>query len=275
MRWAGRSPDPVPVRSIFITGAAAGIGSESALLFARNGYRVGAYDVDVAGLDALKAEIEGFGGSVVTGELDVRDPARWAEQLADFTGTSGRLDILVNNAGVLASGRFEDTSLAAHRRMVDINVVGTINGTHAAFPYLRDTHGARVVNLCSASAIYGQPELATYGATKFAIRGLTEALDLEWSVHDIRVIALWPLFVQTSMVVGMDTGATRSLGIKLTARDVADELWSATRGSAWIPKVHHPVGTQAKVLLAASRFSPAWLSRSVNKRLTRASSKSR
>ncbi|MDI9916097.1 SDR family oxidoreductase [Rhodococcus sp. IEGM 1379] len=255
-------------RSVLITGAAAGIGRESALLFARNGYRVGAYDIDEVGLETLAAEIGGFGGTVVTGALDVTDSDQWAKQLADFTGASGRLDILVNNAGVLSSGRFEDISLAAHRRMVDINVTGTLNGTYSAFPYLRDTEGAQVVNLCSASAIYGQPELATYGATKFAIRGLTEALDLEWAEHDIRVIALWPLFVQTAMVTGMDTGATRSLGIKLTASDVAAELWDATRGVGRIPKVHYPVGTQAKLFLAVSRFSPAWLSRLTNKRVT-------
>ncbi|MER2221238.1 MAG: SDR family NAD(P)-dependent oxidoreductase, partial [Rhodococcus sp. (in: high G+C Gram-positive bacteria)] len=98
------------------------------MLFARNGYRVGAFDVDDAGLATVKAEIDGFGGSVVTGVLDVTDPAGWARCLADFAGESGRLDILINNAGVLSSGRFEDISLAAHRRMVDINVTGTLNG---------------------------------------------------------------------------------------------------------------------------------------------------
>ncbi|PVX64083.1 UNVERIFIED_ORG: short-subunit dehydrogenase [Nocardia globerula] len=258
----------MPERSIFITGAASGIGREAALLFARNGYRVGCYDIDESGLTTLAAEINGFGGVAVTGALDVTDPEQWSTQLAHFVGASGRLDILVNNAGVLSSGKFESISLAAHRRMVDINVTGVLNGTHTAFSYLRETPGAQVVNMCSASAIYGQPELATYGATKFAVRGLTEALDLEWAEHDIRVIALWPLFVQTAMVTGMDTGSTRSLGIKLTATEVAQELWDATRGAGRMPKVHYPVGGQAKVLLAASRFSPAWLSRLTNKRLT-------
>ncbi|MGC0365687.1 NAD(P)-dependent dehydrogenase (short-subunit alcohol dehydrogenase family) [Rhodococcus sp. 27YEA15] len=254
--------------NVFVTGAAAGIGRATALLFARNGYRVGAYDVDGVGLEALAGEIEAAGGVVATGVLDVTDSAAWAARLSEFTGESGRLDILVNNAGVLSSGRFEEISQAAHERMVNINVLGTLTGSHTAFPYLRDTPGAQVVNLCSASAIYGQPELATYSATKFAIRGLTEALELEWKPYDIRVLALWPLFVQTAMVVGMDTGSTRSLGITLTADDVARELWDATRGSGRLPKVHYPVGSRAGALLAMSRFSPAWLSRWVNKRVT-------
>ena len=75
--------------NVFITGAAAGIGRETSLLFARNGYRVGAFDIDDAGLASLKAEIDGFGGSVVTGVLDVTDPAGWAQCLADLPGSPG------------------------------------------------------------------------------------------------------------------------------------------------------------------------------------------
>ena len=85
-----------------------------------------------------------------------------------------------------------------------------------------------MVNLCSASAIYGQPELATYSATKFGVRGLTEALELEWRRYGIRVIAMWPLFVATPMVDGMETASTKRLGVHLTAEDVAAAIYSAT-----------------------------------------------
>ena len=74
------------------------------------------------------------------------------------------MDILVNNAGVLSSGRFEDIPLATQRQMVDINVYGTMAGMHTAFPYLRDTAGAQVVNLCSASASTASRNRATYSA---------------------------------------------------------------------------------------------------------------
>ena len=110
---------------------------------------------------------------------------------------------------MLSSGRFEEIPLETQRRIVDVNVYGAMAGLHTAFPYLRDTPRAQVVNLCSASAIYGQPELATYSATKFAVRGLTEALELEWRRYGIRVIAMWPLFVQTAMVDGMETDSTK------------------------------------------------------------------
>lgn len=256
--------------TVFVTGAAAGIGRATAAFFADHGYRVGAYDIDGAGLDTLADEVTRRGGTIVTGALDVTDAQAWETRLAEFTGESGRLDILVNNAGILSSGRFEQIPLDTQRRIVEVNVNGVLTGMHTAFGYLRDTAGAQVVNLCSASAMYGQPELATYSATKFAVRGLTEALDLEWRRHDIRVIAIWPLFVATAMVDGLETGSTKSLGVHLSAEDVAREIWAATRPTrSPLPSVHYAVGRQAKVIAALVQVSPNRVQRLLNKIVTR------
>ena len=261
-------PDSAP--TVFITGAAAGIGRATALAFARRGYRVGAYDIELAGLASLREAITATGGDVAIGQLDVTDADDWAQQLDTFTGGSRRLDILVNNAGVLSSGRFEDIPLQTQRRIVDVNVYGTMAGLHTAFPYLRDTAHAQVVNLCSASAIYGQPELATYSATKFAVRGLTEALELEWRRHDIRVIAMWPLFVATAMVDGLDTGSTKSLGVHLSAEDVAEDIYAATHTNrTWLTRVHYQVGRQAKVFAGLAQVSPSFVQRLLNKSVSR------
>jgi NAD(P)-dependent dehydrogenase (short-subunit alcohol dehydrogenase family) len=255
---------------VFVTGAAAGIGRATALTFARHGYRVGAYDIDLGGLAALRDEITGRGGEAVIGELDVTDAEAWSTRLAEFTSPTGKLDILVNNAGVLTAGAFQDIPLRVHRQMIDINFSGALAGLHAAFPYLRDTAHAQVVNMCSASALYGQPELATYSATKFALRALTEALELEWRRYDIRVLAMWPLFVKTAMTDGMETGSTKSLGINLGAEDVAAAVYSAThRGRGKLPKVHYPVGRQTKVLATMSQVTPNWLQRLLTKALAR------
>jgi NAD(P)-dependent dehydrogenase (short-subunit alcohol dehydrogenase family) len=256
--------------TVFISGAAAGIGRATAVLFAQRGYRVGAYDVDLAGLASLRDEISIRGGDILIGQLDVSSAEDWAQQLEAFTGPSRRLDVLVNNAGVLSHGRFEEIGLQTQRRIVDVNVYGTMAGLHTAFPYLRDTRGAQVVNLCSASAIYGQPELATYSASKFAVRGLTEALELEWRRYGIRVIAMWPLFVQTPMVDGVQTNATRRLGVHLSAEDVAKSIYAATHSTASrLPKVHYPVGRQTKVLAGLAQMSPHWASRLLNKVVTK------
>ena len=258
-------------RAVFITGAAAGIGRATALTFAKNGYTVGGYDIDEVGLKSLADEIDDLGATAFTGHLDVTDSAEMAQRVAEFAkAAGGRLDVMINNAGILLAGSFEDIDVAGHKKEIDINAKGVVNGLHAAFPYLRDTDNSVVVNLASASAIYGQAELANYSATKFFVRGITEALDIEWDRYDIRVIAMWPLYVQTAMTDHIKTGTTESLGIRLTAKDVADAIAKAVEPS-WlrraIHQVHFPVGSQTKVMAAGSRFSPAWLTRLANKRL--------
>jgi NADP-dependent 3-hydroxy acid dehydrogenase YdfG len=260
-----------PQKSVFITGAAAGIGRATALTFARNGFVVGGYDIDEVGLKSLADEIDRTGGTAHVGHLDVTDPDETAARISEFATAAGdRLDVLVNNAGILRAGRFEEMDLAGHFKEIDINTKGVVNGLYAAFPYLRRTPNSVVVNLSSASAIYGQAELANYSATKFFVRGITEALDIEWHRYGIRVIAMWPLYVQTAMTKDVKTGTTESLGIRLTAQDIADAIVKATEPS-WlrraIHQVHFPVGSQTKVLAAGSRFSPGWLTRLVNKRL--------
>ena len=133
------------------------------------------------------------------------------------------------SGGSVLTGRLDTIPLADQQRAVEVNVTGVLNGCHTAYPYLRAAPGAQVVNLCSASAIYGQPELATYSATKFAVRGLTEALDLEWEDDDITVTAIWPLFVNTAMVDGMDVGAQRRLGVRLPPRTLPPRSWTSSR----------------------------------------------
>ncbi|OBF28289.1 short-chain dehydrogenase [Mycobacterium sp. ACS1612] len=261
----------MPNRAVFITGAAAGIGRATALTFAKKGYTVGGYDIDEVGLKALADEIGALGGTVVVGHLDVTDSTEMAQRVGEFVeAAGGRLDVMINNAGILLAGRFEDIEVSRHLTEIDINTKGVVNGLHAAYPYLRDTADSVVVNLASASAIYGQAELANYSATKFFVRGITEALDIEWQRHGIRVIAMWPLYVQTAMTDHIRTGTTESLGIRLTAQDVADAIAEAVEPSRLrraLHQVHFPVGSQTKMMAVGSRFSPAWLTRLINKRL--------
>ena len=258
-------------KSVFITGAAAGIGRATALTFAKKGYLVGAYDIDEAGLKSLADECDQLGATVITGRLDVTDADEMALRVDEFAAASdGRLDVMINNAGILLAGRFEDVAVKAHHKEIDVNTKGVVNGLHAAFPYLKATPGSVVVNLSSASAIYGQAELANYSATKFFVRAITEALDIEWHRYGIRVVAMWPLYVQTAMTDDIKTGTTESLGIRLTAQDIADDIVKAVEPS-WprrlIHQVHFPVGSQAKTMAIGARFSPAWLTRLANKRL--------
>jgi NADP-dependent 3-hydroxy acid dehydrogenase YdfG len=257
------------MKTVLITGATAGIGRAAAIAFDRAGYRVGAYGRNQAALDTLRAEL---GSEAVVDTLDVQDAEAWATRLAELTDRSdGRLDVLVNNAGILSSGRFAELPLADQKAIIDTNVGGTMTGCHVGHPYLKATPGAQVINVCSASAMYGQAELATYSASKFAIRGLTEALDLEWTDDDIRVCAVWPLFVATDMVANVDTASTRALGVNLTADDVARDIVALAEHRPRLPLphgVHHPIGRQAKAIYTLFDVVPGWVKREFNRRAT-------
>lgn len=255
-------------RAIFITGAASGIGRATAERFAGHGWFVGVFDIDEAGARTVAATLGD--GNACAGRLDVSKPSDWQAALADFWSQSGqRLDVLLNNAGILASGRFEAIPLARHAAMLDVNILGMITGCHSAFDYLNKTPGAQVINMASATAIYGQPELATYSATKFAVRGFTEALDLEWTPLGVRVSDIWPTFVKTAMADEYGRIASaKSLGIRLRPADVATAVWEAVTKPSVFRSPHRTVGVQAAALALATRWGPAALTRWVVQRLS-------
>jgi len=247
-------------KRIFISGAAAGIGRATADAFIEAGWFVGAYDIDS---DAVAAWADEQGAvRACAGALDVVDAEQWRNAIAHFESCAGGIDVLVNNAGVLVDGAFADLDIASQRRLIDINVIGVMNGCHAAYHGLAATRG-QLINMSSASAFFGQPTLAVYSASKFAVRGLTEALSIEWAPAGIRVCDVMPLFVKTAMVSGMrDVPATRRLGVRLSAQDVAGVILAAANTRR--PRLHYCVGWQSRTLKQMLRFSPDWLTGRVN-----------
>ena len=244
---------PSPIRSIFITGAASGIGRETALLFARRGWRVGATDLDEAGLQKLAGEIGAE--RCLAARLDVRDAAAWRERIDAFSAwTGGRMDALFNCAGIMTMGPFETVPIETHVRTVEVNVIGVLQGVHAAFGLLKATPGAHVVSMGSASGVYGVPDLATYSATKFFIRGLTEALNLELERHGIVVSDLMPLYVDTPMVRDQTyrAGSLETFGARLKPAEIAELVWQAVHGR----KVHWMPGTLLKSMRFLSGLMP-------------------
>ncbi|MGH8540661.1 MAG: SDR family oxidoreductase [Stenotrophobium sp.] len=252
--------------AIFITGAAAGIGRATAELFAARGWFVGLCDVDEAGVRALRDQLGSNDAMAAT--LDTTDAAAFDRVLAEFWQAAGqRLDVLFNNAGIAAVDDFEKIALARHHRLVDVNLKGLINGCYTALPWLRKTSGARVISMCSASAIYGAPSFAVYSATKFAVRGLTEALNVEWQRHGVLVMDLMPLFVNTPMVSHFETqpGSLRRMGTHLTPQDIAGVVWKAATRPRWLTHVHWYPGMQTFLMHLLNKMSPAFLNRFVIK----------
>jgi NAD(P)-dependent dehydrogenase (short-subunit alcohol dehydrogenase family) len=226
------------MKAIFVTGAASGIGRATSLLFAKRGYRVGCYDIDVEGARRVGGELDAALGRSVSchGRIDVTNEESWSAALADFESHAHRMDVLFNCAGIMRTGHFEDVSPADCRRQLEVNVMGLVLGIQKSLPLLERTAaehgGSAIVNMSSASAIYGQPELAVYSASKFAVRGLTEALDLELRPRHIRVCDVMPSYVDTPMVQTQrhTPRSLARLGVKLTADDVAEVVWRAAHG---------------------------------------------
>lgn len=256
-------------KAIFITGAASGIGAETARHFARNGWFCGLYDVNEAGLKAVAAEL-GAGGSH-TARLDVRSREDWANAIKGFGETTGgRMNVLFNNAGVGRHGWFEDVPAEDNDWVVDVNVKGVINGVHAALPLLKATPGARIVNTASTAGIVGAPQLAVYSATKWAVRGLTEALDAEFRDLGIRVTSLMPWFVDTPILdMGSKEGANEKMSDQLRAGGAkiypvalaAEKAWDAAHG----PDIHYMVGDEAERARFMSRWMPGFVRKQVRK----------
>jgi NAD(P)-dependent dehydrogenase (short-subunit alcohol dehydrogenase family) len=254
-------------KAIFITGAGAGIGRATAELFAARGWRVGLYDRDEASVLALRQQLGE--GSAIAGRLDVTDAEALRLALESFCKNSGgRLDVMFNNAGIAHVGEFESIPITKSHAIVDVNLKGVINGAYAALPHLQRTPGARMISMCSASAIYGAAQFAVYSSTKFAVRGFTEALDIEWSRYGIRVMDVSPLFVATPMVSQFADQPPKSmsrLGLRLTAEDIAAAVWRLSTRPGWLCPLHCYPGAQTKFLAATSKITPFFLNRYINR----------
>ncbi|WP_146348537.1 SDR family NAD(P)-dependent oxidoreductase [Phaeobacter marinintestinus] len=186
------------MKTAFVTGAATGIGLATATKLARQGWKVGLFDINQEGINKLLERSE-F-AEACGGFCGVSDRGSIEGALALFSEhTNGHLDLLVNNAAVLSGGPFELGDAQANDAMVEVNVKGLTNVAQLAFPLLKETPGATMVNLCSTSSVHGIPLIAVYSATKFYVNGLTKALNLEWKEHDIHVTCVKPPVVQTSM----------------------------------------------------------------------------
>ncbi|WP_342318983.1 SDR family oxidoreductase [Corynebacterium mayonis] len=253
-------------KSIFISGGATGIGKETAKRMLERGWIVGCYDiVDVEWGDEVDATH--VPGTLITGHLDVRKWESWQAALADFTShTGGTLNGFFNNAGVIVDGKLADQDPERIQWLVDVNAVGATFGAKACHPYLKRTKGAVMVSMCSASAIFGQPDVSTYSASKFYIKGLTEALALEWAQDKIRVHDLMPLWAK-SKISEVNARSINTLGVNLIPDDIAAvaERVLTTTNLYSKKKMHHTVSKTDTVFKTLADFSPDMLKRYINK----------
>ena len=191
MRLAGRTA--------VITGAAGGIGRAIAVSLARRGCNLALADIDEVGMTGTADLARGYGVRVSRHCLDVAD-RRAVAQFPDVVAAEhGGVDVLVNNAGVAVGGTFEQVSDEDFEWLFEINFWGVVRMTRAFLPLLRTSDDARVVNLSSIYGVIAPPEQTAYAASKFAVRGFSEALRHELEGSGVGVTVVHPGGVATSI----------------------------------------------------------------------------
>lgn len=182
-----------------VTGAAHGIGAAIARLCVPAGHRVVAVDIDEAGLSTLGKALP----EVDTAVLDVRDLAAWTRVVDRVEAEGGPLDVLINNAGVCLPGPCERVSAEDDRLTVEVNLFGVMNGVRVVLPRFLARQSGHVINIASMAAFVPAPDLASYCATKHAVRAYTHACALDHRHAPIHWTLACPSAVETPMLQGM------------------------------------------------------------------------
>jgi 3alpha(or 20beta)-hydroxysteroid dehydrogenase len=187
-----------PRRVALVTGAAGGQGWAIAKRLRGQGYAVVACD---RRSDELVAVVDELGDDELIGvELDVTSPAHWDAAVESVVDRFGSLTTLVNNAGVLHRASLGDETVEDFENAWRVNCLGAFLGMRAALDRLREAESAAIVNICSTGAIRPFPQHCAYGSSKWALRGLTQTAAAELAPAGIRVNAVFPGPIATSML---------------------------------------------------------------------------
>ena len=184
-----------------VTGGARGQGAAEARLFASEGATVVVTDVLATEGRAVATEIQGTFLS-----HDVSDENAWQQVVRQTKEAHGRIDVLVNNAGIFRRGSLRTTTLADYRKVIDINQVGVFLGMQAVAPTMVEQKSGSIVNISSIAGFVGTGGAIAYGASKWAVRGMTKAAALELAKHGVRVNSIHPGMIDTEMMTEVTGG---------------------------------------------------------------------
>ena len=196
-------------RVALVTGASSGIGAATAASLSAAGARVAVAARRTDRLSQLVERLRHAAGEATAVAVDIADRASAERVVAQTVERFGRLDILVNNAGLMMLAPFAEGNPDEWRQMVDVNVLGLINTTHAAIPHLRRAGRGDIVNISSVAGRIAFPTGAVYTATKFAVVGFSDTLRRELVRDKIRVTLIEPGVVQTELVEHVTDEKTR------------------------------------------------------------------
>ena len=191
----------------FITGGARGQGASEAALFCREGAIVVIGDVLDAEGQAMAEALRGDGFTCTYLHQDVTSELAWAAVVGSIVETHGRLDVLVNNAGIFPRGGLLQTSLADWEKVIAINQTGVFLGMQAAARVMVEQRSGSIINISSVAGLEGTPGFVGYGASKWAVRGMTKSAAKELAPHGVRVNSVHPGIIETAMLQTFDDNA--------------------------------------------------------------------
>lgn len=253
-------------KTALVTGAGSGIGRATALACARRGARMMICDLDERGLQATADDIAALGVAVTAKRVDVADPEAMRAFAAAVHAEVEAVDLLINNAGVGIGGGFLHTSLEDWNWIVSINLMGVVHGCHFFVPAMvARARGGHVVNIASAAGYLANAALAAYSTTKFAVVGLSEALQDELAPHRIGVTTICPGLINTPItrnarMRGPDASPeSRQRLIEIYERRnyTPEQVAAAILIAVQRDRVLAPVAIEAWVMYYLKRLSPA------------------
>lgn len=254
-------PIPLAEQIVVITGASSGIGRETALRFAREGARVTLTARNQEALQAVEREITAEGGTALAVPADVADFNQVQRVAQSALDRFGHIDTWVNNAAVTVYGSFEDTTLDEFRRILDVDIMGQVNGAKAALLHLKAS-GGTLIGVGSVLSEVPGPLLSAYVAAEHALKGFYDTLRLE-QMHansGVRVSLILPSSTNTPL---FDHAMTH-LGVKPAPFPPVYEpgpVASAILHAAQAPVRDLPVGASAMLLPALEALSPRYSDR--------------
>lgn len=187
-----------------ITGGARGMGASEAQLFVEEGARVVISDVlDDAGEQTAR-RISPDGSACRFVHHDVTKEKDWDAAMSSVLSAFGQVDILVNNAGIFERGNVMDTSLDDYMRTININQVGVFLGMKTVAPHMVSRKSGSIINISSVAGIDGTPGFLAYGASKWAVRGMTRGVAKELAPFGVRVNSIHPGIIDTHMLQTFD-----------------------------------------------------------------------
>jgi short-subunit dehydrogenase len=196
-----------PGKRAFITGAGSGLGLEFAIELARNNWHLALTDVHSERLITAAEAVLQAGGTPTTYVFDVADYDKFQEAVNDFAAKMGGIDIGINNAGVGCGGSFDELPIEIFRKIININLMGVVNGCHLLVPIMKEQRSGHILNVGSAAAFVAAPRMSASSTSKAGVLALSETLRSELDAYDVLVTVLMPTYVHTK--IGIDAEGTK------------------------------------------------------------------